>query len=426
MIVFRTLERLGKLIKILQVVDIVNMYTDKIDHTKNIAIVLATGLNGLGAIRSLNLAGFKPIVITDSDKDLSTLSSLPHKIFIVKKDSDWHENVSYILDNLSFDYLPPIVACSDRAAGFLADNVEKLSLKYNCLIPSQDVTQTLNDKKLEIDKMNSANVPMPKSLSNISKGLTSDKLTALSFPIIVKPRIFEYCQLINAKNLIITNEKEWHEFYVEYQADLDKLIAQEVIPGGDENLWVCNVTFNKDSKLIAAFSFQRLGTMPSHYGVTSMAISKLNQRVIELSEQIGVALGYVGPAMFEFKYDENLDEYLYIETNPRLGMCNWFDTCCGVNNVEAACLAAININTMDRPTQKTDVLFVNVMGDLISRLEDRESIISILKLYFKLSFTKKVWAVFVISDPYPFFVTLRRRLFQLISRVFNKVIKKIL
>ncbi len=407
-------------------VDIVNMYSDKIDYTKNIAIILATGLNGLGAIRSLNVAGFKSIIITDSDKDLSTLSKLPYKIFIVKKNSDWNENVSCILENLSFDYLPPIVACSDRAASFLADNIEKLSLKYNLLIPNQEVTNTLNDKKLEIDKMNSANVPLPKSLSDISKGLTSNKLTGLSFPIIIKPRVFEYCQLIKAKNLIISNEKEWDDFYKKYQTNLDKLIAQEIIPGGDENLWVCNVTFNKKSKLISAFSFQRLGTMPSHYGVTSIAISKLNQRVIELSEQIGGALGYVGPAMFEFKYDENLDEYLYIETNPRLGMCNWFDTCCGINNVEATCLAAINVNTSDRLIQKTDILFINVMGDLISRLENRESIISILKLYLKYFFTKKVWAVYVIKDPYPFFVLLRRRLSQLITRVFRKFFKKIL
>jgi len=305
-----------------------------IDQQQKIAIVLATGINGLSAVRSLNTVNFQVIAITSTDKDLSASSNLPHKLYIVKDDKNWKKNMLSLLDKLNFKDLPPIIACSDKSADFLASNSNRLSLKYSLLTPSKNVTKILNDKSLEINRISSINIPMPRSLPDISKGVALGKLIELKLPVIIKPRSFKYCELINAKNIIINNETEWDKFYLKYYSNLNKLIAQEIIPGNDGNLWVCNVTFNKQSKLIAAFSFQRLGTMPSHYGVTSMAISKLNYRVIELSEKIGSALNYVGPAMFEFKYDKTSNEYLYIETNPRLGMCNWFDTCCGINNVE--------------------------------------------------------------------------------------------
>lgn len=401
------------------------MAAQKVSELKRAAIVLATGLNGLGAIRSLTVAGFDPVVITNSEKELSALTRLHSKRFIVPDNSDWGENVLKVLEELSFENKPPILACSDKGANFVADNVDQLTSKYCLLIPSESVTKTLNDKKLEIDHMSQAGVPIPNSLSDISQGVESGKLVSLEYPVIIKPRTFEGYGVIQAKNIIVTNEREWDDFYSKYQPNLDKLVAQEVIPGGDDKLWVCNATFDKQSKLIAAFSFQRLGTMPSHFGVTSMAISIKNDRVIELCEKIGKALAYVGPAMFEFKFDKKSKEYLYIETNPRLGMCNWFDTRCGVNNVEATCLGAMNLPVNERTSQKAGLIFWNVMGDFIARLEDREGIRSILALYAKYFFAKKVWAIFLFSDPKPFLLSLKHHVFQLVMRVFRHIAKKL-
>jgi predicted ATP-grasp superfamily ATP-dependent carboligase len=175
-----------------------------------------------------------------------------------------------------------------------------------------------------------------------------------------------------------------------------------VIEGEDNNLWVCNVTFGLNKQLSACFVFNRLGTMPSHYGVTSLAISRENQVLRDECAKIGEALNYSGPAMIEFKKDRNSGNYYYIETNPRLGMCNWFDTRCGINNI-LACTQVAYGNTVAFAPQKNNRVYWNFFGDLVARIEDRENVFAVLIRYIRLLRYRRVAALLYWKDPHPAF-----------------------
>jgi len=395
-----------------------------ITNDNKITIVLSNGLNGLGVMRSLDKAGFKSIAILNSKDGLVANSKLPNKKIFLPNNHQWEEEVSNILDSLIFDFKPPIIACSDRAAAFLANNRQKLSEKYSLLIPSLQITEILNDKKLEIEHINALDVPIPNSLSNIVESIENEKITQLNYPIIIKPRLYSGYQLIKAKNIIINNDDEWRDFYITHKNNLEHLVAQEIITGKDEKLWVCNATFNKQSEMISAFTFQRLGTMPSHYGVTSLAISKENKTIKEYCKKIGESLSYTGPAMFEFKFDETSNKYIYIETNPRLGMCNWFDSSCGINNVEMTCLEALDLPLPKINKQKNDYVWCDFLGDFIARMENSEGIKNILKTYSPYFFSKKVWAVYLFKDPLPSIMSFKSQVLEIIKRVFKKLFKR--
>jgi predicted ATP-grasp superfamily ATP-dependent carboligase len=317
--------------------------------------------------------------------------------------------------------LLPILACSDRAANFISSNSELLSRKYKLLSPAADLTAALNDKRCEIEKMVALGIPLPKSISRLDDSDFGDQLNVLKYPLILKPRSFAGYEIIHAKNIIFNDIDEVMAFRSDYANCLDQFVIQEVIAGTDDQLWVCNATFDKNSNLVAAFTFQRLGTMPSHYGVTSLAISRLNPQVVELVKSIGKGIGYVGPAMFEFKYDIIRNEYLYIEINPRLGMCNWFVSRCGINNPAVAAFLADDKPLLNIPTQQDGLIYWHFMGDLIARLEDRESIKNILLRVIKLIFKKKVWAMFVWSDSYPATISFFNNLKVLFSRVMKAI-----
>ena len=221
--------------------------------------------------------------------------------------------------------------------------------------------------------------------------------------------LFEDSRIIGAKNLTAGSPGELELAYARMQGRADRFIAQEIVPGDDSQLWVCNVTFDRSHRLVSAFSFQRLRTSPAHFGVTSSAVSRRNDAVIARVESIGRELGYVGPAMFEFKQHPATGEYLYIEINPRIGMCNWFDTRCGVNNVLAAYRVALR-EPLDStpPVQRDGVVFLDLFADFYSRLADGENLGGVIRAYAGHLGSPRVAAYFLAGDLRPGFTALAR------------------
>ncbi|MBW7470067.1 hypothetical protein QQF73_08545 [Marinobacter sp. M216] len=358
-------------------------------------IILANGLNGLGAIRSAAQAGLKAYTLITKRSDLSTYSRFSEVTFLVPPNPSLAD-LRPILDRLFIRENGPgvLLACSDNSAELLGELKNEGYSKHHLIVPSMETTRILNDKKLECRAMEQGGIALPKTYYQLSVNDPE------SFPLIIKPRTFRDYQILGAKNVILYTQTELDEFRQRFRGQVERFIGQEVIQGADDNLWVCNVTFNLQKEMSACFLFQRLGTMPSHYGVTSLAISRENMELREECEKIGKALNYCGPAMIEFKKDPVSGRYLYIETNPRLGMCNWFDTRCGINNILACTRVAYGQEVAFGP-QTNNVVYWNFFGDLIARLEDRENIFSILFLYLRLLFRRRIGALFYWRDPIP-------------------------
>lgn len=358
-------------------------------------IIIANGLNGLGAVRSASVAGLRTYTLLTNQNDLSAFSRFAQYRFILPA-SPTLEDVRPILDQLRENEGGPgvLLACSDLGAELLGQLKSEGYDRHHLIVPDSRTTDILNDKKLECEAMEAGGITLPATCYD----LASDDFQ--HFPMIIKPRTFREYQVLGAKNRIVDSPEELDAFRKEFPRQLDRFIGQEVIAGADTNLWVCNVTFDRNQELATCFVFNRLGTMPSHYGVTSLAISRANEALVEECRKIGKALGYTGPAMIEFKKDANSDRYFYIETNPRLGMCNWFDTRCGVNNILASARVAYGEDAHVAP-QKNNRVYWNFFGDLIARLEDRERLFSILALYLGLLRYQRVGALLYWRDLRP-------------------------
>ena len=127
--------------------------------------------------------------------------------------------------------------------------------------------------------------------------------------------------------------------------------------------------------------------------------------------------------MFEFKYDERDDDYKYIELNPRLGMCNYFDTSCGINNVANAYWVAIGEEgRIESRLQNDGVIFMSLFEDLYSRLKDGQSVARILRTYLRDFFHPHVFAYFSLKDPAPALVMLYRDCSLLLRSMRKKLV----
>ncbi|WP_165793972.1 carboxylate--amine ligase [Marinobacter halophilus] len=381
-------------------------------------IILANGLNGLGAVRSAAQAGLRTYTLLTSQTDLSAYSRYGQYRFLLPENPGLHD-IKPVLDHLYHNENGPgvLIACSDLSAELLGRLKTEGYSNHHLIVPSSETTELLNDKKLECLSMEEGGITLPKTYYDLGNNVPE------SFPLIIKPRTFREYSVLGAKNVIVNAREELDEFCERFHGQLDCFIAQEVIEGDDDNLWVCNVTFGLNRELVACFVFNRLGTMPSHYGVTSLAISRQNQVLRDECAKIGMALNYSGPAMIEFKKDQNTGIYYYIETNPRLGMCNWFDTRCGINNI-LACTQVAYGNTVAFAPQKNNRVYWNFFGDLVARLEDRENVCAVLYRYIGLLRYRQVAALFYWKDPHPAFVYSRASVKDIFTRVKRRLFGK--
>lgn len=385
------------------------------------AIVLANGLNGLGVIRSLAIAGIEVIAICPSHKDLTALSRLPRETHIISENDNWESAILEVVNDVAKSCTFPIAmfTCSDKSANFVEKNYEYFPSNVRCIYPTGNLTQVLNDKQRELSLMHDAAVPLPNSVWQINGERPFD---SLSIPLIIKPKDYSGYRILKAKNVIIEHTDELDSFYDQYSDNLNSFVAQEMVEGKDENLWVCNATFDKHSTMVTAFTFKRLGTSPSHYGVTTSAISENNSEIKELVKKLGEKIRYQGPGMWEFKYCSTRREYLYIETNPRLGMCNWFDTQCNVNNVLATYHLATDKKVNPLMWQQSEgVFYMNSLGDFIARVENKESPLSILHRMIWVLNGPCVWSTWCRKDPMPTFISSLIQLKNLGKRLVRKV-----
>jgi predicted ATP-grasp superfamily ATP-dependent carboligase len=385
-------------------------------------IVLAAGPNGLGVVRSLHLNKVSCQIITRNENDVTHKSRIPlGKMFI--EGSTEEEQHQWLLDVLiSQPDNTVIIPTSDWFVTFLTEHTA--ILRKNCLfiIPDESLSEILIDKAKETAAVKDV-IPVPATVQHMSN---AESLKAeLSLPIIIKPRSHKH-NVLGLKNIVVNTNDELTQFFQNFGDKVEHLIAQEIIQGDDHRQWVCNCFFDENSNMVQAFTFNRLRLSPSHYGVTSYARSQLNDEVLALSAKLGRALSYTGPAMIEFKQDSNDEIYKYIEINPRLGMCNYFDTSCGVNNSYTTYLHALGKTLPSVKPMRNDVIFISFYEDLFSRLSDGESLIHIIKEYLN-NFLRKphVYIYYVWWDPYPAIYLATRQLSDITKSIIKKIFDKV-
>jgi predicted ATP-grasp superfamily ATP-dependent carboligase len=371
------------------------------------AVVLCNGLNGLGAVRSLGSTGMPVTTVFPGPGEpawSSRYATARHIIARQASDETWR---AFLLEHARNAVVIPT---SDPGVGVLSRLRPTLPDDVRVVAPPDTVGEMLVDKRTELERIRRCGVPVPRSLLQLPAN-SSQFVEQLPLPVIIKPVLLADSAIIGAKNLQASTPAELERAYARMQGRHDRFIAQEIVPGDDTHLWVCNATFDTSHRLVAAFTFQRLRTSPAHYGVTSSAVSRRNPEVLERVAALGQELGYVGPAMFEFKQHPTNGEYLYIEINPRIGMCNWFDTRCGVNNVLAAYQVAA-YGTVEKPMldQGDGKVFLDLYSDFYSRLADGESLQGVARDYLGHLRSERVAAYFLGSDLSPGINALRRNI----------------
>jgi predicted ATP-grasp superfamily ATP-dependent carboligase len=392
-------------------------HQDSSDTSIRPAVVLTDNRGGLGAARSLARRGVPVIAATWEKDDLLQYSRFPNQKFVATGESDQEKYDSLMAFLMSVkDERPVLITSADRMVSFIARNRDALADSFHFNIPSTQLLESLNDKKKETVLIPDIGIAIPKTVQELPANPT-DLEELLRFPILFKPASYAAKNVFPQKNEQVKTAEELRQFYAQHAEAIPELLAQEIIPGPDGYSWVSSCTFNSAHEMLDCGIKQKISMLPPHFGGSTFAISASNADVYELTRQVGRELGYIGHAGIEFRWDDRDNEYKYIECNPRMPENVEFDEYCDMPTVWNSYLVALG----DEPKksahlQRDGVIYLDLDGDLRSRLNDGESVFAVLASYLKCIFRRRKGPNFAFDDPLPGFVVTWRLLCSVVER----------
>jgi len=189
-------------------------------------------------------------------------------------------------------------------------------------------------------------VPHPKTaVIDLEDAPADAESLALGFPLVLKPENsngYEYlhCKFEGKKKVYYITDGE------EYKRTLNalreagykgRLVAQEYIPGGDGALYVMNC-FSDSAGKVRLMSLARAvleECAPGMRGNYAALITRYDRGIYAKIKAFLEAIGYVGFANIDLKYDARKGEYYVFELNPRQGRSSFCTHAGGMNLMSA-------------------------------------------------------------------------------------------
>jgi predicted ATP-grasp superfamily ATP-dependent carboligase len=227
---------------------------------------------------------------------------------------------------------PVLFPTSDRDAMLLAKHREELSKHFRFHCVGEDSLWRIVDKAQMSRICGQAGVLAPRTHVTRPDENLAESAAGLSFPCLIKPnRSFNSPFPPKLKNVVARSLKDFLAFYQTHPELKGTTVCQEIIEGGDENIFQCTVLVRMSGEPGAVFCTRKLHQYPPGYGVMCFGRSEENEAVTAPALQLLRSLQYRGMASLEFKYRAEDGRYYFIEMNPRLPWYNALFADAGVN-----------------------------------------------------------------------------------------------
>ena len=216
---------------------------------------------------------------------------------------------------------PLLIATSDDAAIFIAENTEALEASFLFPKVPAEMVRALCDKKELFLMARSLGVPTPHTLFPADLEELERFEGSLEYPVMVKGIDGLKLERRTGKKMVIVNTRE--ELFATYRELEDpaspNIMIQEYIPGGDDTIWMFNGYFDRHSNCRAAYTGKKLRQHPVHVGATSLGICLENEQVAQQTIDFMQQISYRGVLDIGWRFDARDGSYKLLDPNPRIG-----------------------------------------------------------------------------------------------------------
>ena len=287
------------------------------------AVVVDVGwVNGLAAIRSLGRAGI-PVFAADhraSPLGFRSRYALPVTVPDPLADEDGFVDAIVRIGGPAVVFPthdPPLNALArhaDRLDGFLFP------------FPVGARLEAIQDKRHQLETARAAGVDIPETLYPS----TAAEAAGLPFPVLVKPQHPDgFKRRFGTQAFRCETKKELDRAYA--NAEPFGPMLQELVPGGDDELYSLGSYLRADGEPLGLFSGRKLKQVPPLVGTCRVGEAVWVQEVVDAGLRLLKALGFHGISQVEFKRDPRDGRFKLMEVNPRLWQWHALAAACGVD-----------------------------------------------------------------------------------------------
>ena len=394
-----------------------------IPDTTTPVVVVNCQLGALAIMRSLGPFGIRLIGV-DADPGAPGLRSrFCHERHVLKFEED---NPGPYLEGLlaigrGIGRRAILIATSDETTQFVADHAAALREHFVFQDNSPDLVRALASKKEMFELAMRCNIPTPDT--KFPQCFRDVEMYAERgrFPVMVKGIYGNRLQLRTKKKMVIVQTREeLFEAYRELEdPEQPNLMLQEYIPGGDDQVYIFNGYFNRESDCLVGFTGHKIRQYPVHVGCASLGECRWNETVAKQTTDFMKAVGYQGILDIGYRLDARDGKYKVLDINPRLGQA--FRLFVAENNHDVARALYLDLTGQAQPPviRREGRRWMIEDFDIISSLHYyQEGSLGFLEWFRSFKGVEEA-AWFSWQDPVPYFLMLRllgRRSFHYLFR----------
>lgn len=288
-------------------------------------------VNGLAAIRSLGRAGV-PVLAVDHRRGALGFHS---RYAQARLCPDPVADEAAYLDFLASVDLPgpaPIFPTHDEHLNAIARGRERLGDRFLYPFPTWDVLGPIQSKRRQLEAAVELGVPIPET--------RLEPTDELGYPVLVKP----------SDPTGFRRAFRRQAFRCHTRAELDEAfelarpyapLVQELVPGGDDELYTLGSYLNRDGEALGLFCGRKLRQTPPLVGTARVSEAVWVDEVVSLGVALLHGLGFHGLSQVEFKRDPRDGRFKLMEVNPRLFQWHGLAAACGTDLTRIAYLDLI-------------------------------------------------------------------------------------
>ncbi len=336
----------------------------------------------------------------------------------------WIDALASIVGVEKYDLVMP---ATEGTALPLADERARIERFARCAVAPNAQLDIARDKWRTVELAERVGVPVPRTSQVTRVENLQEVLAGYTYPVVIKPissKVWSGEREVGVGVRVAENEQEAHERARLVLMHMPVLIQEHVEGQGVGQEFLC-----RDGEVLMAFQHDRVREYRGSGGSTYRVSAPLDTRLLEASKKLLNALRWTGVIMIEYRRERPGGSFWLMELNGRFWGSLPLPVAIGVDFPYALYCATMGI-PFDIPRTYREGVFARSIFEDVREMRSRgmtaiRVVSELIRALANLLLGVERWDVLSIDDPVPFFVTVRKGIFQ-VARKFGLAPRRVI